>query len=72
MESTTFSPLSNLLSLFSRTPVTEPAKTPEPKSQLPTLSQMLNQQKQINNLVYVCQLNHEGKLSCNWVKACSI
>ena len=78
MEYITFPSLSNLLFFFSTTPVTEPVTSPEPETDDEPetndkeLLLLLNQQKQINDLVYVCDLDNKGKLNGRWVKACSL
>lgn len=63
---------SALFPFFSPRSVTEPIIPSQPESPTPQLTQLIEKQKRVNNLIYVCDSDTNGKLNCRWVKACPL
>ncbi len=61
-------PFSGLLGFLFPRSTREVISQPQPESQALQLSQMIQQQKRINDLVWVCEKDRDGKLDCQWVK----
>ena len=72
MELIARTPLSSLLGFFAPRSTSKEVNNLQDQNQEVQLSQMIKQQKCINDLVYVCDINDDGQLNCRWVKACSI
>ena len=70
MEFVTRRPLSAQIPFFSRRSATETVATPQPESPDPQLAQLIKNQKRVNDLIHICDLDTNGKLNCRWVKAC--
>ncbi len=57
---------------FSARSDAKPVANPEPESQALQLSQLIKQQPSVNDLIYYCDNDDNGKLNCRWIKACSL
>ncbi len=60
-------PLSNFISLFTTNTATEKVTAVQPKIEDEQLLKMLSKQKKINDLIYVCKSDENGKIHGSWV-----
>ena len=72
MESTANRPLSGLFPFLVPHSTPKTVIQPQPESQALQLSKMIKQQKRSNDLVQVYSTDSEGKISVEWVQACSL
>ena len=60
----------NLLSSFSSSCVNKKVESSQSETDDQELLQMLNQQKQLNDLVYIWESDDQGRVNGRWIKAC--
>ena len=72
MEFVTRRPLSAFCAFFSTRSAIKPVAQLPSESPSPPLAQLIKNQKRVNDLIHVCDLDPKGKLHCRWVKACPL
>lgn len=58
------------MEFITRRPITFPFFSP--RGDAKPVAQLIKQQKSLNELIYYCSHDGNGKLDCRWVKACSL
>ena len=72
MEFTKGSPFSGLLAFLNPHSTTFTLTESEPQSQAELLSNMIKQQKPINDLIRVYEKDEKGQLVSKWLKGCAL